>query len=531
MNKVSFMTFASSLTNISELNSSFDSGVLRICYTGKNRNSSFISKEAIERSIHSIYNCPVVCNYDRETDTLGGHDMELVCDDNGGLRIVNITQPVGVIPESGRVWFDTYEEEDGTLNEYLYADVLLWKRQEAYQKIKRDGITAHSMEINIKDGFMNDGVYHINNFEFTAFALIGVEPCFESSALEVFSKQDYKNQLSEMMQDLKESFNLIDTSAEVDDKQTKDISMEGGNKILNDKMELLASYGIDIDSLDFSIEDFTIEELTEKFEAMKNGEGSTTDPVVNSPEEPVVTEPQAVEPTADDTTDFALTGNIVEELARMLESVKIERPWGECTRYWYVDCDFEVNEVYCWDTNDWLLYGFTYSVDGDSFKIDFDSKKRKKYVIEDFNEGEQNSPIVSVFEFIEQKLVDACEFESKYNESTATIQDMESELAQLREFKSECDKAALRVERDEKVFAKFEKLNGNESFEALREACLDYSIEELEEKCFAILGRMGMGANFAFEPKSVKLPVDNTAPAEDRNDPYGGIVERYKKKQ
>ena len=98
MDKVLNMTYASSLTNLCEINSSFDTGILRICYTGTNRNGSAISKNAIQKSIQTIYNCPIVCNYDRETDTLGSHDMEIVRDDNGGLRIVNITQPVGVIP-------------------------------------------------------------------------------------------------------------------------------------------------------------------------------------------------------------------------------------------------------------------------------------------------------------------------------------------------------------------------------------------------------------------------------------------------
>ena len=197
MDKVLNMTYASSLTNLCEVNSSFDTGVLRICYTGENRNKSFLSKEAITKSIPTLYNCPIVCNYDRESDTLGGHDMEIVCDGDGNLRIVNVTTPVGVIPESAKVWFEDYTEDDGTVHEYLYAEVLLWKRQEAYRKIKNDGITAHSMEIKVKSGKSVDGVYHVADFEFNAFALIGVTPCFESSALEMFSKNNFKQQMSE----------------------------------------------------------------------------------------------------------------------------------------------------------------------------------------------------------------------------------------------------------------------------------------------------------------------------------------------
>lgn len=510
MDKVLNMTYASSLTNLCEVNSSFDTGILRICYTGDNRNGSHISKKAIKKSLQTIYNCPIVCNYDRETDTLGGHDMEVVRDENGGLHIVNVTQPVGVIPESSRVWFEEYEEEDGTVHEYLYAEVLLWKRQEAYRKIKKDGITAHSMEITVKEGKMVGDIYHIEDFEFTAFALIGVEPCFEGSALEMFSKQDFKNQLSEMMQELKESFKQVNTSSEVDNIHPHNYSMEGGEMVLEDKMELVAKYGIDVKSLDFSIEDFTLEELTEKFEAIKaaSGEG---DPA------PATTEGHA---TTED--KFALTSNIVEELCRVLGEVKIEREWGECTRYYYADCDFDLNEVYCWDTSDWLLYGFAYTVDGDSITIDFDSKKRKKYVIADFDEGEQPSPFAPVFADMEQRLHDSAEWEAKYQTASDTITSMETELGELRQYKTDNETAIAKGETD-KVFAQFEDLVGVEAFEALREDCMKYDIETLEEKCYAIRGRNGGVSKFALENKSPKLKVEKTTP----NEPYGGIFVKY----
>ena len=515
MNKVLNMTYASSLTDLCEVNSSFDTGVLRICYTGDNRNGSHISKKAIKQSLQTIYNCPIVCNYDRDTDTLGGHDMEVVCDENGGLHIVNATQPVGVIPESSKVWFEEYEEEDGTVHEYLYAEALLWKRQEAYRKIQKDGIAAHSMEITVKDGKMVDGTYYINDFEFTAFALIGVEPCFEGSALEMFSKQDFKQQLSEMMQDLKESFKQVNTSHEVDNTHPQNYSMEGGEKVLEDKMELIAKYGIDIESLDFSIDDFTVEELTEKFEAMQDASGAGNPEPEAEPEVPADPVPEE--------DKFALTGNIIEELQRALGEVKIVRDWGECTRYWYVDCDFELNEVYCWDSSDWLLYGFNYVIDGDSITIDFDSKKRKKYAIVDFDEGEQPSPFAPVFADMEQRLHDNAEWEAKYQSASDTIASMETELGELRQFKTDTEAAIAKGERDE-VFAQFEDLVGVEAFETLRENCMEYDIETLEEKCYAIRGRNGGAAKFALENKTPKIKVEKT---DVSNEPYGGIFTKY----
>ena len=205
-NKTVRITFASSLDNICSKNASFDSGVLKICYPGRNRNGSYFEKEDLIRCLPSMYNCPVVCNYDRDTDSLGGHDVELVHAD-GNLKLVNKTVPVGVIPESAKYWFAECEEDNGEKHEYLFTEALIWKRQEAYEKIKRDGVTSQSMEILVKDGDTEDGVYHIRDFEFTAFTLIGVEPCFEGASLtmESFSqdeKEAFKRELYEMMQEL-----------------------------------------------------------------------------------------------------------------------------------------------------------------------------------------------------------------------------------------------------------------------------------------------------------------------------------------
>ena len=208
------IVFSSGISSLTERNSSFDSGVLRVCYTGRNRNNSFISKETFERCMPSIYNCPIVCRYDRDTDTIGSHDMELVETDDGGMRIVNITQPVGVVPESAKYWWEEIEDDSG-LHEYLCVDVLIWKRQEAYKKIKEDGITDESMEISVKEGGMVDGLYVIKRFEFTAFCLLGTaEPCYESASLELFSRDDFKTQLAEMMQEVKETFSLAQSRSE-----------------------------------------------------------------------------------------------------------------------------------------------------------------------------------------------------------------------------------------------------------------------------------------------------------------------------
>lgn len=504
-NQLMTLSFTSTLTDLCEVNSSFDSGILRICYTGKNRNGSYISDETLLKALPTIYNCPVVCNYKRDTNEFGGHDMEVVADSDGGLRLVNLTEPIGVIPESAKTWTAEFEEEDGTIHNYLYAEVLLWKRQEAYRKIKEDGVSAHSMEIKIKSGKKKDDYFEIEDFEFNAFCIIGVAPCFEGSALEVFNLETFKQKMSEMMCDYKDTFNLVATSNEDNNKFTQNNLTEGGKAKLEEKMELIAKYGIDVDSLDFSIEDFSVEELTEKFEAMKKA---------NS-------EPE-------DNKSFALIGNIVGEIRRKLREETITCDWGECPRFCYADCDIDALEVYAWDSRDWLLYGFAFSIDGDAITIDFSSQKRKKFVIADFEGGEQISPFAEMFSLMNDKLKECSEFESKFNEAETSIASLNSELTELRKFKEDVENENARNEREE-VFAQFEDLVGIDAFEELRSNCSDIDIETLIEKCFAIRGKNGTTQKFSSKEVTPKLKVVKTN-IEDNKSPYGGIVEKFANK-
>lgn len=473
MDKVMTLTYSSSLTDLCDVNSSFDSGVLRIAYAGENRNKTCIEKETFERCLKTIYNCPIVCHYDRETDSVGGHDMELVCSDDGSMSLVNLTQPIGVIPESAKVFWDTVEEENGVKHDYLCAEALLWKRQEAYKKIKKDGFSAQSMEIKILDGELVDEVYKIKDFEFNAFALIGCEPCFESASLN-FSKnaEEFKKQLSQMMQEIGTYYSQIATSNEVDNNNN---TKEGGDEVLETQTKL-----------------------------------------GNENQEPA-------------NEQYKLENNIRDELYRCFETVIVEKPWGIGTKYCMVDYDAEQFLAYAWDTEDWLLYGFAYALNGDAIKIDFDSKKRKKFDITDFEEGEQPddgvvTPIQSLFNEMGEKLTDNADMEAKYQTASDTIASMEEELGELRQFKAEADAMAMKAKR-EAIFAEFKDLNGIDEFEELKANGEKFELEDLEEKCFAIRGRNVEKPEQKFSRYShIRVPVGQD---EVPNRPYGGLFEEY----
>ena len=513
-----------SIFNIQEINSSFATGSLKVMYLGENRNGSFFSKEAVERALPSLRNVPIVCHWDDEAGEIGGHDITVVSDDNGNMRLKNLTEPCGVVPDHAVFSFAKEFDENGVEHEYLVIDgVILWKRQDVFRHIQQDleGHVKHSMEITVRDLKKESenapvGYIDILDFEFTALCLLeNCEPCFQGSALDVYSANHFKEKMGQMLAELKSAMESVTTSFEVDNRHPQQLT-EGGETVLDEKKELVEKYGIDIDALDFSIEDFTVEELKEKFEAMNAAANDAQ--TGDAPEEPEV--PEVPEEPED---KFALTSNIVDEVCRVLGEVKIQNDWGEFCRYWYVDCDFELNEVYCWDTTDWLLYGFSYAVDGDSIKVDYESKKRMKYVIADFDEGDQASPFAPAFELLQKQIAENAEWEAKYHTASDMMASMEEELGTLRQFKSDTESAQMQEKRDE-IFGRFDDLVGIEAFENLRENSADLALDVLEEKLYAIRGKYGITKKFTLESKAPKVKVEKK---DTSNDPYGDLFEKY----
>lgn len=529
MDKGMWIKYPSSIEQIIEQNESFDSCVIKICYTGRNRNKSSISKQVIESALPSIYNCPIVCNYNVCDDTLGGHDVEVVSTNNG-MRLINLTDAIGVVPANCKFYWETLND-NGVEHEYLCVEAILWKRSAAYTKIKRDGIVSQSMEITVKNGRTIDDFYEIEDFIFTAFCLLGddVEPCFESASLEVFSLQQYKNSFEAMMNDFKEHYSMVTLSREGDNKPEN--LLKGGSIALDDKLKLLAEYGFAVDELDFNIDDFTTEELREKLESIKND--SSAD-IGESDNDSNLNEADSGEKEDENKSDFSLSvEQFVSQLVEALSSVRYtDACWGEISRYIYVDYDYDCSEVFCYDCEEnWKLYGFSYSMNGDNVVVDFDSKKRKKFCIVDFEEGTVDVNYNRSFDSYKDTIVSAKnvevskirnELDEEREQHSRTIENLQSELVALREYQKS-KQAEERKDAEDELFSRFAELNGVEAFEALRSVCSELSLEEVENKCYEIKGRNTVFNFSATRPKSTRLVVEK----KHEDEPYGGLFLQY----
>lgn len=221
------LNFVSRLEKIAELNPSFATGRLRVCYSGKNRNGSSISKEVLEASIPTMFNCPIVAHYYRDTDSIGAHDLELVIKNNE-LGIIPATQPVGVVPENDVYFWETVEEEDGTEHEYLVMPIILWKRQEAFDHIAKEGTIAESMECTFDEKHTDaDGTVVVDKLTMQAFCLLeAAKPCYESAAIDVFNEQNFKEQFSLMASAWKEACGSESFSIQSFEKGGQDMENE-----------------------------------------------------------------------------------------------------------------------------------------------------------------------------------------------------------------------------------------------------------------------------------------------------------------
>lgn len=513
MEKFMRLTFGNSdalVTNVREINSTFAVGSLKVMYTGENRNGSFMTRRTVEEALPSLYNVPIVCHYDCDENIIGSHDIELASDSDGNIRIRNLTEPCGVVPESATFRFSVEQDENGVVHEYLVIDgVLLWKRQDVYHHIvdDLDGKVKHSMEIHVLDGDVDSGgtgLYVIKKFEFTALCLLErAEPCFEGSELELFAADVFKQKMEQMMADLKETFAQVIPVEQDNDINEND--RKGGEVLEYNEKELMEE-----------VEQSAAEQAEQAEE--------------ETPAEQIAPESAAEESDADETTaneqsgqaEYALNSQVEEAIREELSRVTVETEFGEWPRYWMCDFDPDAGMVYCYDELDWKLYGFPYTMNGDNAVIDFENGKRMKIAIVEFDEGEQPSPIASVFQAAAEKFRSNDEsWAEKFQTASEQMAQMNTELGELRAFKSGVEQSAAQAER-EQTLGMFAELNGDEAFEALRRDAEQYSAEELAEKCYAILGRRKATFSRQTEQKAAKLPVLINESTPD-DEPYHGL--------
>jgi hypothetical protein len=234
---------------------------------GKNYNGSIFTKEAVMKALPSIALTPILGyirkNEDGDMD-FSDHRIVLEVDENG-IREKYLGSAYGVIPENPNAKFELRQNEYGGMEEYLTVEGLLWtKFDEAIDIMNRDTIKFQSMELSEKyDGFFNnDGFFVFTDFKFFGCCILGneYEPAIpKSTAEKMFTTSEVTSIINSKLEEYRNKF---------EKKEDKDVNHEQIMKDFGVTAEMLEKAGIkDIEKYD--IEEFK-EELRRILEESKD---------------------------------------------------------------------------------------------------------------------------------------------------------------------------------------------------------------------------------------------------------------------
>lgn len=223
--------------------------------------------------------------------------------------------------------------------------------------------------------------------------------------------------------------------------------------------------------------------------------------------------------------EFALSSEQVEqEIRRGLSESKTVDDWGYAMQdYYLVDFLPDQNIAIAYDSDEGYLVGINYMVNGDVVTVDFESATRYKveYVpmAADIEEDDDNFTLTSK-EFVEYKLnVKEKEIETKLtSEFDAKIETYESDLTSLKEefevIKQEKEELEtfkldkLKEEKEEQVNEVFEKFSEElteEEMSPIKEKAFEISLEDLEDKLFALAGRKKVKFSVAKKKERISM--------------------------
>jgi hypothetical protein len=503
-------------------NSTFKRVKIKVHALGNNANGSNITQTAFENAKNGIYGIPIVGKYTEDEDIFGNdgdltsHNQIIKKDSKGNYILSYDTVPLGFVSPNANIEMMEVTEDDGQLKTYIIVDeVILWKRYEATQKIiewlDNGNIPKVSMEIGDVGGVVTqDNYFQIDSYEYESICALGssVEPCFPKAEIESYEKKDFNKLYNEMINEFNSLSNQNQSSNDVDINSNK-----GGVDFMDEKLELLKKYNLEKDSLDFSIDGLSVEELENKLQSMNKSQ-----------------------------SDFTLSNGQLEDAIRQVlrsKTVIAHDYWGDAyEQQLFYFRDVKDGMVIVID-NDWSnYYGIPYTTSGDSVTIDFDNKVAYVADWRPKQEGEtvasfMKEEIDAVVKYTAEKA--QTKFEVDKTNAVKVVQDqldtlnkefstLKTEKERLEQF--EKDKLALeRKEQEEELFSKFSKLDGDEEYEKIKTEAKNFSIEDLEKELALVYTRKSLKFSKPKEKSTIKIEIDTDK--DDKEILYGGLLEKY----
>ena len=482
-------------SNFQVLNPDFVRCKCNVMYTGKNRNYTDITDEALQRFIErkGYANVPVIGHIKSSNKNgkpiMGSHDRKIEIT-NDGIQEINECTAYGVIPLDANPRMEKIIDAHGIEKEYFTVDVILWTHYfpELMETAYSDEVYFNqSMEITLLDFDIQDQYTVINDFSLQALCMLGKydcshgngdesdtsEPCFEDSRIRRFSLDEdkFKQNFELMLDKLKQ----YESATAVHDKGTENKS--------NNKEEK----GI----MDFS----------------KINEALSTSKIENS-----------------ETNKYRLL-NVTD------------------------------SKVFALDMEDYKPYGFDYAVttedDTENVVIDFDSKVEMslsatdKITEENFEEFDIKSVIDSTAcAMAEEKTKEntsilEAEFNKKMEEMKTAYEDISASysvaMKKVEEYEAKENEAKAQAHREEvaALFEKYsEKLGKCAEFLVYKAKCNpdEVTLDEVSEKLTLMVGKFTMESNtkknFSYNPTETGVAGRKNETIENK---YGHLLDKYMK--
>lgn len=506
--------FNAKVQPVKPINQEFTLCKVYICALDKNRNMSYIGKEAAENALPTLYNCPVIGHiYEDENGEyhMGGHDMTIEVDD-GGIRFKSLCVPYGVIPQQDNIHYEEVQESNGETITYIVGDAILWTGR--FPELKEvvyseDCWFGQSMEISVEEHspLAEDNQYtNILKYAYSALCLLGksddpkhhTEPCFRSSRVEPYEFALNDAQFTELMAQFRDELASCFAHAEVE---------KGGETMNeNETMTVTEETVVEAEVVDAPAE-ATVEVATTAAEFSEEATEIAEENSVQEAEVPVEEQPEVKNEevtTGEETFDASEEINAPEgepehfsstyeekrqainnALPRSANMDEEGRPLREV---WYWLCDFDDAFAYV-EENEW------------NREAGHDCRKgRFAYV---YNEDTREVVISGSFEKMIVKWLTEQEVEA--------IESQRAQYEELVMYKNNREQKDRESIMDAAI-AEFSYMSENEEYQSVYDNRYSFeSAEALKNACYMIKGKYSIippqQRRFAAEPS---VPISNS---------------------
>lgn len=498
---------------------------LKVCHNARSLHNTRFTTPSLNKAKDSSANIPILAHIfenDEGELEIGEHDFVIEKDryNSDKDRRIYLEQPVGVVPEN-----NSYEvvEEDGI--SYVYLDAYIWKGYSNYcvDILKNSERIKLSMEVDFYDYHYSrkEECYLIEDYRYRAITLLGGDnrPAMQNSGGTIVNYCAADEQLG------------IVSVEEICSEISKVFSAKEETKKGEDEMDsetiqaILDELGVTKGELDFEItDDMTENELRAKIkeylakkeadmdeEANKAKNNSVEESVAEQTIEPVAensAEP-TTEPVAEPVTEkyYSAESHIVkfsmsdEDKRNAIYNALLEATDDE----YYIIQTYENYVI----AQSWL--------DGKIYKIGYTKSDNSVSISEGFTE---------VFpEFV------TADEKNELDQMRSNYSTLESEVTELRQYKADAE-SAQRTAALDAVFSKFDsRLAECEDYKTLKESNSDYSVDQIEEKCYAMIGRMNTENPEKEEEGVVRVGYsvrfENEMKKNSDRKPYGGLFEVF----